>query len=506
MKASDYRRDFNAYCSARERAAYEFYAGRADRLNPAPLRDRYGDLWTREAVEDLGRERDSTPAAFETERAALSSLAGAARLGYAERRAAEVSDELSRCETAARVEWGGARIAAGEVPALLAAERDAARRRELAARWLDSLASCDDLRAARLDVLRDAARELGFDDFGALRFDATRADSERLSAEAELFLRRTAAPYSSRLSRWAALNLPPQFARSPDRSDAFPLARLSHLDEYFPARDAAAAFEAVTGGLGIRAGRRGGITADESARVGEGRARCFAVSPPDDVRLVFAPRAGADFYRRLFQEAARARQLAWVSPETAARHPEFVHSPDASVPAGFARLFRLLFTDPAWVERHAGTPANVAREIAAACALVELHDARRACALALDQAELQRGPDARSEAAAAAYAERLTEATGFRPAAAQRPADALGDGASAGGEVRALLFAVAVGEYLRTRHGTRWWASRAAGDELIDVWTTGSRYTAEELAALLGAPRPDAELLSNSLSAAVAGE
>lgn len=505
MKASDYRRDFNAYCSARERAAYEFYAGRADGLDLAPLGDRYSDLWTRESVADLERERDAAPATFETERAALSSLLAAARLGYAERRAAEVSDELARCESASRVAWEGARVAADEVPALLAAAGESARR-ELSARWLDSLAACDDLRASRLQVLDDAARELNFADFDALRSDATRADAARLASDAELFLERTAAPYSARLARWAALNLPPQSARAPEWADAFPLARLAHLDQYFPARDADAAFEAVMAGLGIRAGRRDKLTAEDSARVVAGRAHCFAVRPPEDVRLVSAPRAGADFYQRLFHEAARARQFAWASPEQSARYPEFVRSPDASVPVGFALLFRQLFTDPAWIERRPGTPANVAREIAAACALAELHDARRACALALDQSKLRGGAEARSEAAAAAYAERLAGATGFRQPAALRLSNALGEGTGAGVAVRARLFAASIGEYLRTRHGTRWWASRAAGDELIDVWSTASRYQAEELAALLGAPRPDAELLSDFFAAAVAGE
>jgi hypothetical protein len=505
MKASDYRRDFSAYCSARERAACDFYTGRAARLDPAPLRDRYADLWAREVVAELQRERDATPPTFETERAALSSLLGAARLGYAGRGGAEVSDELSRCESSATVTWGGARYGADEVPVLLSAEADAARRRDLAARWLESHGACDDLRAAQLEALRDAARELGFDDFGALRSDVTRSDAGQLAAEARLFLERTAAVYSARLSRWAALNLPPRFARNPERADAFSLARLAHLDECFPARDAAAAFEDVMGGLGIRAGRQNGVAAEESARGGDGRARCFAPSPPQDVRLVFAPRAGADFYQRFFQEAARARQFAWVSPERAARYPEFVHSPDASAARGFAQLFRLLFTDPAWIERHTRVAANVAREIASACALVELHDARRACALALEQTEFHRGGEARSEAAAETYAERLTEATGFRQPAACRLADALGDGMEAFEGVRARLFAASMGEYLRTRHGTRWLASRAAGDELIDVWTTGSRYAAEELAAILGAPRPDAELLSDLLASAVAG-
>lgn len=506
MKASDYRRDFSAYCSARERATHEYYTGRAPRLDLAPLRDRYDGLWTREAVADLEREREATPATFETERAALSSLLGAARLGYAERRAAEVSDELARSEASARVEWKGARVATGDAPALLAAEPDAARRGELAARWLDSLASCDDLRAARLEALREASRELNFTDFGGLSSDATRADAGRVAAEAELFIERTAASYSSRLSRWAALNLPPQSARNPDWPDALHFARLAHLDEYFSGRAAAAAFESLMGGLGIRAGRRGGVVVEESSRVGEGRARCFAPSVPEDVRLVIAPRDGADFYRRFFQGAARARHLAWVSPEGAARYPEFVHSPDASVPAGFAFLFRFLLTDPAWIERHMGVAANVAREVAAGCALVELHGARRACALALDQMELHRSADARSEAAAETYAERLAAATGFRQTAARRLFDALGEGATATTDVRALLLAASLGEYLRTRHGTRWWASRAAGDELIDVWSTASRYPAEELAALLGTPHPDAELSAHFLSSAAAAE
>jgi hypothetical protein len=328
-------------------------------------------------------------------------------------------------------------------------------------------------------------------------------DAGLLAAEAALFLERTTRVYSARLSRWAALSLPPQFARGPEQADAFFFARLPHLDKYFPARDAAKAFESLMAGLGIRAGRvSGGAAAEESERVGRGNARCFAPRAPVDVRLVLAPRAGVDFYHKYFQAAARARQFAWVSPELASRHPEFVHPADGAAASGFGILFRLFFTDPVWIERNLGVASAAAGELATACALVELHDARRACALALDQAELHGAGAADSEAAVETYAARLGEATGFRQAAAQL-SDALGEGAPAAEEVRARLFAASFAEYLRTRYGTRWWASRAAGDELIDVWGTAARHPVEELTSLLGAPRPEAELLSASLSAAL---
>jgi hypothetical protein len=51
--------------------------------------------------------------------------------------------------------------------------------------------------------------------------------------------------------------------------------------------------------------------------------------------------------------------------------------------------------------------------------------------------------------------------------------------------LRARIFAAGVREHLRSRHGRRWFASREAGGELIDVWNTASRYRAEELARLL---------------------
>jgi hypothetical protein len=503
METSRYRREYAAYRSACEGARYETYAGTTTETRRDLIRERYAELWTRDAITKITREHDQTPATFETERAALRALAGAARLEYAEERAREASGELSRCEAASRVAWDDERLSPRAAFARLEAEPDATHRRELGARLLDAVRPCDDLRAARLERLRDAARELDFESYGALLSAATNTDAESLLASARVVLGRTSAVYESRLAAWSARWLTPGDARARDFADEPFFARLSRLDHLFPPNAARAAFDATTGGLGVRVGRQENLRVVESAKIEAGRALCFGVRPPEDVRLVFNARAGADFHQNFFYEAARAQHLAWASRGLASRYPEFVHAPDRATGAGFGFLFRALFADRAWLVETRGLRASDAGEIAKDCALVELHGARRAAARVMDQSELFAADDPRAESLAESFAARRHEATGFRHAPALHLVETTGAGA--GEELRGRLFAASLAEYLRTRHGRRWWARRAAGDELVDLWNTASRYTVEELAPLAGAGALDAELLSEGLNAS-AGE
>src|SRR3712207_2128099 len=110
MHPSDYRREYAAYHSAVERERFDAHAAASRRPDLRPTEERYADLWTAEAIEDLRRALDETVAQFETERAGLRALLGAAELKRAESRAAEVSEELSRCADATFVDWAGSKI------------------------------------------------------------------------------------------------------------------------------------------------------------------------------------------------------------------------------------------------------------------------------------------------------------------------------------------------------------------------------------------------------------
>src|SRR5687767_549672 len=142
MNPGDYRRDYAACRSAFEHARFEHHAGLTAALDLRPAEERYADLWSRDSFTDLRRAFDETPAEFETERAGLRALTGAAATGHVEVRAREVSEELGRCAESGTFDWDGARVKASEAPRLLAAETEATRRRELTRRRLDAVGAC----------------------------------------------------------------------------------------------------------------------------------------------------------------------------------------------------------------------------------------------------------------------------------------------------------------------------------------------------------------------------
>jgi hypothetical protein len=518
MKTGDYRRDYAAHAAALERARYNYHTGIEPELRLSPIQDRYADLWTRARIDELTRDREQTSTQFETERTALAALLRAAQLGYVEAHAADVTSELARCQASTRIEWNGEKLTPDDAPDALALEPDAARRRELSARWFEALSACNDLRVARLDALREAARALNFNSYFDLLSGVDAGTSlDSLSAAADNYLARTASIYNTTLFEWAARHLPPDFARTPVYADGLFLLRLSHLDPYFPASELRATYDTTMQDLGIRSGQQRNLAIETAAQKnGSVRApACYALNPPQDVRLVHQGEGGASLYQKFFAAAGCAQGFAWVSRELTARYPELVHAPDKTTRAGFQLLFGDLLADAAWLAAHRNTRPSAANEIARSFALVELHRTRRACVHLHQQRILDQASDPRSEQLAANYAAALEEALNFRAHPALYLRDLISDGAPDTREdehlppavyLRARLFAAALGEYFRTRYGHRWWASRKAADELIDLWNTGSRYTVEELAALAGLGELNFDLLADSTEATLRSE
>jgi hypothetical protein len=502
MNTDEYRREFAAYNSALELAHYKHRAGFEPELRTRPVYDRYSDLFTRDAINDLKRALEAAPAHRETERAGLSALLGSARIGYLEARTKELTDECARCESQARVKWDDESVPAHNVPQKMANEPQASRRRELTARWLDALSACDDLRAARFETFHDAARALGFDSYRELYADITGTDYERLLAATHSFMARTEAPYRSALAKAVARDLPDVTFDDLQQADFFFFERMKGLDSFFTAEDLLATYESAMKGFGIRVEQQKNIHMDTETRPFKNpRAACFRINPPDDVRLLVAPIGGAHDYAVLFHEAGHAQHYAWTSRDMVKHHPEFVYAPDYATTEGYAFLFSHLFHDARWLMEHRRPIATEeqARAVARDRALLTMHQVRRFCAKLEYEIALHDSPQARSERLAATYAALQTEATAFRRSPALYLMD-VDNGFYAAAYLRAWAFEASLREYLRTRHGRRWWASRKAGDELIDLWNTSSRYTVEELARLIGFGEISFDLLADTLT------
>jgi hypothetical protein len=507
MNISDYRRDFAAFASSIELAHYKHRAGLESELQVEPIYERYDDLFRRDAIEGLRRAYEATPVEHETERAGLHALLGMAQIGFLETAAKELTEECARCQSSAQVEWEGDRFVLNSVPKMIANEGVGRRRRELMKRWVDALAACNDLRAARIESLHESARSLGFDSYRALYTEITGTNYEALALQTDAFLTRTESAYRSALASAAARDLPDAAADELEYSDYVFFQRLQRLDRFFPAADLLRTYSAAMSPLGIRVEQQQNIHIDAEVRPTKNpRAACFRINAPDDVRLLLAPMGGVYDYAVLFHEAGHAQHFGWSSRELVSRYPEFLYPPDNATTEGHAFLLNYLFLDPLWLRENVHhISMERVRDIQASLALLTLHNVRRYAARLRYELMLHDAPAVRSETLAHVYAELQTGATGFRRSPMLYLWD-VDDGFYAGAYLRAWAFEVGLREHLRIRHGRRWWASRRAGDELIDLWNTSSRYTVEELAKLIGFKELSFELLAESLIAAVSEE
>ncbi|HEX8847411.1 MAG TPA: hypothetical protein VF791_22395 [Pyrinomonadaceae bacterium] len=504
MNISDYRSQYAAYCSTFELAHYQYRAGFERELNLEPIYDRYGDLFTRAAIDSLESAYRETPEHSETERKGLHHLLSLARIGYLDARARELTDELAGCTAAARVEWENQSVPVNNVPKLISNERVASRRRELAARWKEALRACNDLRAARLESFHESARSLGFDSYRALYTEMTGVDYERLDASARQFLERTESAYRSALNRAIARDLPDVSFDDLHHADYFYFQRMPRLDPFFPARELIQTYGAAMKNFGIHVERQTNIHIDDQERpFKHPRAACFRVAPPDDVRVLVAPVGGSFDYTVLFHEAGHAQHFGWSSRDLVRRHPEFIYAPDPATTEGHAFLLSHLFLDAEWLAEHrGGVNRERAREIVRDLSLVISSSVRRRCGSLSYELALHESRDLHSEQLSATFAETLSQAMGFRREPALYLAE-VDDGFYSASYLRAWAFEASLREYFRTRYGRRWWASHRCGDELIDLWNTSSRYTVEELARLIGFGEVSFELLADTLIAAM---
>jgi hypothetical protein len=208
----------------------------------------------------------------------------------------------------------------------------------------------------------------------------------------------------------------------------------------------------------------------------------------------------------LFHEAGHAQHFGWSSREIMNRHPEFVYSPDNATTESFAFLLNHLFHDARWLKDHRpGVSEEQSRLIARELALLSTHTVRRYCAKLRYEIVLHDSSSVGSAELASSYATMQSEATGFVRSSALYLSD-VDDGYYSAAYLRAWAFEAGLREYLRTRYGYRWWASRKAGDELIDLWSTSSRYSVEELSRLLGLGELDFDLLAETYIATMSEE
>jgi hypothetical protein len=204
---------------------------------------------------------------------------------------------------------------------------------------------------------------------------------------------------------------------------------------------------------------------------------------------------GQSDYQALFHESGHAQHYAWASEGL---RLEFRHTGDYALTETYAFLFNHLISDGPWLASFLNFQGS--REFIRSVMLARLVTVRRYVAKLVYERELHAAEDL--SRSADAYSSLQTEATKFKTGPTEFLYD-LDDSFYSASYLRAWAFEVALREHLKSRFGARWWASQRAGNFLKEIWETGDRYTADEMASQIGIGRITFDLLIDEFNEAL---
>lgn len=473
-----YRRDFADFHSSCAREHYLFHSGQKNKLEIAPIYERYCHLFERDAIERLKGELDGGARQFETATVSIRRLLASAIEQFLEDSVKQLTEAISDYEATATVEWAGRMMTFQDATVRITTEGDRETRRAIYRGRLAVIEASNHLRAERLLNLHATARSLGHSSYLEMFEHLRHLDYSSLAKQASSVISLTDAAYLTQLDEAFRRDLGLKLEET-ERFDAMYFLHLTQFDERFPSTQMIEVYKETMAGLGIETESQTNIAIDDEQRQRKNpRAFCMPIVVPDDVKLVIRPSGGQSDYQSLLHESGHAQHYGWSSGHLP---PEFKYTGDYALTETYAFLFNHLITDGNWLSSFLGFTDS--RDFIKAAMLARLVSVRRYSAKLMYEEQLHRDDDlARS---AELYSELQTNATGFRAEQAEFLFD-LDDSFYSASYLRAWAFEVSLREHLKTRFGASWWTSRMAGSFLKEMWETGDRYTADEMAAQIG--------------------
>jgi hypothetical protein len=474
----DYRRELVDFCGTWMREHYLHLSGQKTGLEIAPIYDRYGDLFTIDSIGTLKRILAETPEHYETDRVSVQRLLLFASERYVETLAKDVTEQISEYEAKATIRADGRIMTFQEAAVVLRSEPDRQARRAIYTSRAAAIEDSNDLRFERLRLLHAGARQLGYGSYTALYEHFWRLDYCELAREAESLIRQTENAYVSALNDEVRRGLDLGLDEA-ERADSFYFLHLTPYDKWFPAGDLIRVYRETMAGLGIDVGKQTNVQLDTEPRPRKNpRAFCMPIAVPDEIKLVICPTGGQSDYQTLLHEGGHAQHYAWTSRSLP---PELKYCGDYALTESYAFLFNNLVSNGAWLNSLLGFGDNAGFQ--RLVILTRLLQARRYVAKLIYERQLHSEEDL--SGAADRYAELQTEATKFKTETTEFLFD-VDDAFYSANYVRAWAFEVMLREHLMTKFGNQWWTSRRAGTRLKEMWETGDRYTADQMASQVG--------------------
>lgn len=476
------RLNLRKYKMQTETLRLEQYFGKKPTRSPEEIDETFSDLFTESTIDGLRQLTEDPSNLTETEQQALNNLRKIAELGFIDRQTREISAELSICRKSVRINFQNEILQPAEVFIRLKNETDSALRRELFQRLGESAYSCADLADENLLQTQEIIRKTGRTGSLELFEEITGVEFASLAKKARDFLAVTDRAYFRLLADLAAeVKLDPGQLSC---ADIFYISEEIERKNIYLGDQLSFFYAGLLDNFGFSPGRIPQIILTKTTA--EKRTAMIAADLPEAVFLLVSSRDGADNYLEFLQQFGRAQHFAWTSVELFRRYPEFVFTPENVLSDGYGYLFRELLADVGFLRKSFfGGQTEPAEKIVRENNFGLLFLIRREVLRFLTELEICAAGRAGFEEIRRNAAQSFSENLGFEYRKEQIPAELTID-FSAQRNLRSLIFATGLREYLRGKYDFQWWQKRACFEELIDLWNTAGRYRAEELAGLVG--------------------
>jgi hypothetical protein len=489
-----YRTRAEEFLGALNKEEYEHLSGQKETCDVSAIYERYPDLFTRAAVDELNVLYD---AAKDDEKRRLAYLLAATVSLYMGEQTKGLADELANEESKATIEIDGEAVAFRYSSVLLANENDRDRR----ARIQDARRGViENVLTPRCNTLmrqsHDLAAGLGYPHYKALFAEVKGIDYDHVRAQTDAFLQDTESIYERVMDKLVRAKM--GFGLSELRFSDLPyLWRAPEYDRIFSADRLLPTLSRMLADMGINLAAQTNVHVDAEAReLKTPRAFCSPVRVPEEIYLVVMPKGGQDDYGALLHEAGHTEHFAHVRPGLAF---EYRHLGDNAVTEGYAFLFDHLTFNPRWLDVY--LDCADADDFVKFANIQDLYMMRRYAGKLAYETRLHE-QTASLDGMATVYSECLSEATKVDVPASNYLVD-VDDGFYCASYLRAWMLEGALRMMLQDRHGMEWFRDATAGAWVKELWSHGQQFTAEQLLLKYGGGRLDADPLKHHFERAL---
>jgi len=470
------RKDVEAFEGELNEEFYLNHAGLKDDMCVVAIYQKYAHLFSLDAIGAVKEALDSGEAA--DDRRWMRYLLSFSTFGYVDSAVKELTDRSLTFESQSVVTVDGESIPYRAVPVRLRNEPEHEKRKRVFEAKLEETKRLNEILYERMDQVHRQSAALGYKSYGDMCASLKRVDYRALESDMEELLRRTEPLYlramDELMQERTGLRLGE--AWSYDIPFAF---RGEEFDGSFRQEGLVEAFFATLKGLGIDPEAYTNITVDTEERPKKTpRAFCAPVKVPEDIKLVIRPAGGWRDYDAFFHEGGHAWHFGSTSRDLTL---EYRYLGDNSVTESFAFLLTYLPSNPVWLERVLGMKDS--EEYVRFTLIDKLMFLRRYAAKLVYEMKLHHGSLSRDMAEV--YKNSLQKALRFKHTELHYLED-VDDALYCADYLRAWILEGQLRSALTDEFGEAWFQERGAGKRLLELWSFGQKYTADELVKTVG--------------------